>query len=251
MIKLERTKIDRLSNIKRHLEAISEAVKQAICPDRITVEYPRERKKYPEQFRGYILFNKDLCISCYRCAHICPANAIKFEFYEKSYPSIDYSKCIFCHFCVESCPTGALRSTKIQDVAFNSIEDMDLKTTQIIKFPEIIRDEEKFTVEYAIENRNLRVLREKKLDDLEIKFLPPKVKKRKMECTDPESCIGCRMCVSICPNNALKVEKIEIKADNSVQTGFTIKLNPDLCTGCGLCVRQCPMRILTLVEVGE
>ncbi len=224
--------------IKDHIDAITTAVIQAIKPDRITIEYPRERRRYPEVFRGFIVFDKDRCISCFRCAQICPANAIKMEFYDKYYPSIDYTKCIFCHFCVDSCPTGALKTSKVHDVAFKSLEEMHLHTTQITKVPDIVR-EDKVTVEYEIKGGEWKLVRKKELDRLEVEVPPPVVKPKKASCKEPESCLGCRLCVAICPQEAIKFDR-----EKSM-----IKIDVDKCVGCGLCVRQCPMQILELKVV--
>ncbi|WP_290595589.1 MULTISPECIES: 4Fe-4S binding protein [unclassified Archaeoglobus] len=251
MIRLEKVKTDPVETLKRHAEAFGEAVRQAIKPDRITVEYPRERRKYPECFRGFIVFDKEKCISCFRCAQICPANAIQMEYFENAYPGIDYAKCIFCHFCVDSCPTGALNTSKVHDIAFKAMEEMRLSAKHIAKLPEIVREEIQ-TVEYYVDRNTWKLVRKKEMDKLEVAPKPVVVKPRKAACADPENCLGCRLCVNVCPQNAIKVERCEITIEEEVTgTGCILEVQTELCTGCGLCVRQCPMQILTLEEVGE
>ncbi|MCS7144588.1 MAG: 4Fe-4S binding protein [Archaeoglobaceae archaeon] len=225
--------------LKSHVDVIREAFKQALAPDRVTVEYPRERRKYPSNFRGIILFDQDKCINCFRCAHICPANAIQMTFYEKSWPGIDYTKCIFCHFCVESCPTGALKSTKIHDVAFAKMEEMKLRADQMTKSPEVFR-EDSVTVEYLVDDKGWKLLRKTEIEELVVEAFLPVIKKKISACVDPESCLGCRICVEICPSDAIVVDR---KANK-------LKIESAKCTGCGLCVRNCPMQILALKEVG-
>ena len=43
-------------------------------------------------------------------------------------------------------------------------------------------------------------------------------------------CKGCNICVSVCPERVLSMDRQEI----------AVASNPDRCTGCGLCVRLCP-----------
>lgn len=250
MIRIGKVEPSVYERIKSHFDAITTAFIQAIKPDRITVEYPRERRKYPDTFRGFLIFDKDRCISCFRCAQICPANAIKMEFYDRYYPSVDYAKCIFCHFCVESCPTGALRSSKVHDVAFKSLDEMHIHANCMMEIPEMVREEE-IEVEYEIEDGKLKLHREvverlevdyermrlvlkKELSSLEIPP-PPPVKKRAY-CKDPESCLGCRMCASVCPQNAIKYDRKK----------RIMSIDVEKCVGCGFCVRECPMEILDL-----
>lgn len=51
---------------------------------------------------------------------------------------------------------------------------------------------------------------------------------------EPKECTGCSACMSICPQNAIRMV--------SDSEGFLIPvINPDLCTQCGLCVKTCPV----------
>lgn len=43
------------------------------------------------------------------------------------------------------------------------------------------------------------------------------------------SCIGCGMCVLICPEEALEVAPI-----------FVVEIDRDRCTGCLICLNMCP-----------
>ncbi len=54
-----------------------------------------------------------------------------------------------------------------------------------------------------------------------------------------ENCVGCRMCVEVCPSGAL----------SSKFNGNIVKilLNEKVCTGCGACVDTCPFNVLELI----
>jgi NADH-quinone oxidoreductase subunit I len=121
------------SELKRHLEVIKAVASEIINPSTMTISYPKEERVY-ENLRGLIELNLKACWSCYRCARICPVNAIIMKkIGKKYYPSIDYGKCIFCHFCVDVCPTGALENTKITDIVFNE-PDIILNPDEKIKY---------------------------------------------------------------------------------------------------------------------
>ncbi|MCX8172011.1 MAG: 4Fe-4S binding protein [Archaeoglobaceae archaeon] len=231
-------KVKKTEMLKRHINVIREAFKQAVAPERVTVEYPRERRRYSSNFRGLIGLNHEKCISCFRCAHICPANAIQMTFYEKALPGIDYTKCIFCHFCVESCPSGALKATKIHDIAFARMEDMKLSASQIVRPPEIVR-EDATVVEYVIDEKGWRVVKKPEVDELYLETFFVPVKRRISTCVDPESCLGCKICVDSCPTQAL-IAEVERNR---------LRIEMKKCTGCGICVRNCPMKVLELKEV--
>jgi heterodisulfide reductase subunit A len=51
------------------------------------------------------------------------------------------------------------------------------------------------------------------------------------------SCVGCFLCVSACPYQA--IEKEEIKNRNGEVIKSIAKVNPGLCQGCGTCVAFC------------
>lgn len=88
-----------------------------------TIQYPNERREYPERFRGRhrltLYPNGDIkCTSCFLCATACPAKCIyieaeehedsKVEKFPKRY-EIDTLLCIYCGYCVEACPVDAIR----------------------------------------------------------------------------------------------------------------------------------------------
>jgi len=51
---------------------------------------------------------------------------------------------------------------------------------------------------------------------------------------DEKKCITCGSCVSICPVNAIKIEKGKAK------------INPKKCIKCGSCSQFCPVNAITI-----
>jgi len=150
-----------IDQIKGHLSAIKTGLEEVFRPNRMTIQYPRERRKYPDNFRGLIRFDPTKCISCFQCAFICPANAIQFKLAPngKYYPCVDYAKCIFCHFCVDACPKGAMQPSKYHDVAYRSLEEMLTPTELMIEKPDMKVGDVEAVVEFVEEDGKVKIKR--------------------------------------------------------------------------------------------
>ncbi len=80
----------------------------------ITTKYPFEPTFIPDDYRGLIGFNADLCIWCRRCEMACPPGAIVFSQAMDGQQTYHYNRavCIYCSECVRSCPKeGAIFQT--------------------------------------------------------------------------------------------------------------------------------------------
>ena len=92
-------------------------------PADVSIQYPNERRDYPERYRGRhrLTLKEDgsiKCTSCFLCATACPAKCIYIEAAEHDDPEIekfpkryeiDTLLCIYCGYCVEACPVDAIR----------------------------------------------------------------------------------------------------------------------------------------------
>lgn len=61
---------------------------------------------------------------------------------------------------------------------------------------------------------------------------------------DEELCKGCRLCVAVCPRQAMQL------ADHINSRGFhpASLVNPDDCTGCAQCALMCPDAAIRIVK---
>src|SRR5213079_1009769 len=91
--------------------------------DIATIEYPEEKKAYPERFRGLhrLMLRDDgqvRCVACMMCPTVCPAHCItivaeeapdgRIEKRPKIF-EIDELRCVVCGLCAEACPCDAIR----------------------------------------------------------------------------------------------------------------------------------------------
>jgi formate hydrogenlyase subunit 6/NADH:ubiquinone oxidoreductase subunit I len=106
-----------------------EFVLQSLFKKPATVNYPFEKMKMPERFRGKLKFYPEKCIGCLLCVKDCPANAITIKKVgEKKFEAeIDLGKCVYCAQCVDSCPKKALEITPEFELA--QIDRNKLKIT--------------------------------------------------------------------------------------------------------------------------
>lgn len=88
-----------------------------------SIQYPNQRRPYPERYRGRhrLTLQADgsiKCTACFLCATACPARCIYIEPAEhpdskvEKFPhryEIDTLLCIYCGYCVEACPVDAIR----------------------------------------------------------------------------------------------------------------------------------------------
>jgi formate hydrogenlyase subunit 6/NADH:ubiquinone oxidoreductase subunit I len=109
---------------------LAEVIK-ALFKTPATINYPAEKLKTPDGFRGRIIFNSDSCIGCKMCMRDCPAGAIRIEptGVEKKFKcTFLLDRCLFCAQCVDSCPRKALTgSTEFELTCFERDQFEDVQ----------------------------------------------------------------------------------------------------------------------------
>ena len=94
----------------------------------VTIQYPEEKKEYPDRFRGLhrLMLRDDgevRCVACMMCPTVCPAHCITIVPEEAPDGSIekrpkifeiDELRCVVCGLCAEACPCDAIRMDTLE-----------------------------------------------------------------------------------------------------------------------------------------
>jgi NADH-quinone oxidoreductase subunit I len=104
-----------------------------------TEQYPKERPKVAERYRGAPRLNNDpvtgetLFIACNLCALACPEHCIEVGWErdkagKKALTTyiFDMSRCMFCGLCEDACPTPCLELTQEFELSLYGRRDMKL-----------------------------------------------------------------------------------------------------------------------------
>ena len=114
--------------VKKRISPMLKEVLSRFFSKPVTENYPFVKTKVPEDFRGKMSFNFDLCISCGLCSRDCPAQAIEMvDVNGKRKPLFHLDLCCFCYQCAEGCPRNAIKTTDFFELASNDKSSLIIK----------------------------------------------------------------------------------------------------------------------------
>lgn len=112
-------------------------------PEALMKDYKGPLSGMPENYRGILDVEMDICTACGLCQKACPIDCIVIDAVKcdktkvtgtsgkesvKTRTSarfdIDIGKCMFCGLCVAPCPTGAIRHTNEFEMNMDNLDDL-------------------------------------------------------------------------------------------------------------------------------
>lgn len=167
---------------------------------------PSNRIPLPGALFDIDAFNK-ACIGCGLCGEVCPPKCVLFHKNdggaESNKPYIDPAQkgCTLCGYCMEACPTEALTVTPIREVTMG-IAQID----RVACYP---------WVDKGICGACVSIcpLGDKAIDFDFGNFYRPVVQ---------EGCVGCGLCVEVCPEPSLPIRIVQGTKSGVAQHGVGI-----------------------------
>lgn len=194
------------------------------------------------------------CSYCGVCVLMCPFNALSLKVdgeekiplkEQEGFPEydmvtkIDDEKCVRCTICDDVCPRDAI----VRDVpTFEGESSEGLKKAAAIKTKiEFSCDDEKCSL-CGLCGAICPAI------DVKKKAFSPESGKPEGEVVWEESlCDGCQICVEVCPEEALKVEREFV----SKMVDGKVEIDQDDCVTCRWCAVNCPTEAITVEKIFE
>lgn len=109
----------------------------------VTLQYPDQKDKMTDRYRGLVDLIPEKCIACYQCVKICPTGCLALTHRQtlenkKVLVTFDYDmeRCCFCGLCEQACPTAAMFMNKIYEISTTSRDKLHINLMDPEKYCE-------------------------------------------------------------------------------------------------------------------
>ena len=229
-----------------------------------------------------VQFTPEQCNGCGKCSRNCKAACI-----DSKNKEIDYSRCVSCFNCIESCPKGGMRYElrRRKAKAAPVEEQVDVDKRQAMATLGVLAVSSGLKAQTVKMDGGLAFIEDKKVIKRETIIVPAGGKGLRHF---DRHCTGCQLCVTVCPNKALKpsscldrlmqpslsyelgycrpecvkcsevcptgaIVKIDQAEKSSTQIGHAVWVEQNCVVltdgvSCGNCERHCPVGAITMIE---
>lgn len=190
--------------------------------------------------RFVITVDESKCNGCRKCVRTCKASCITPEDRK-----IDYSRCVVCFDCIDSCNQGAITysprkkqsaaKTETAAPTDKSKRDM-LAVSSAVLVTSALKAEEKMF------DGGVALIDGKKINKRTTPIVPAGAISYK---NFTQKCVGCQLCVTVCPNNVLSPSTslmTFMQPEASYEYGFC---RPE----CTKCSEVCPAGAITPIDL--
>ena len=106
----------------------------------LTDKYPNEKVDIPQNFRGKISFNSELCVGCGMCMRVCSPQSITKEVKtieggQEITMNFDLGSCTFCGMCADFCGKKAIELTEEYSMVSKDKSTLYVSGTFVKKLP--------------------------------------------------------------------------------------------------------------------
>ena len=201
-----------------------------------------------EIVNGKAIIDPQKCVGCGECAKVCPTQAISsytaaektntLEKPEQEQPSTSKKTTELSSKVEKPSTDDTLRgvNAKVPTPAQGKpVEEKKTpnETEKVTRTPT-----EKAPTSTTAENKSAEKATSQNAEQktIETPAKTPTSVKKIVAVVDPQKCIGCQLCVRVCPEHAITM--INGKA----------VIDPEKCTNCGECIKVCPVKAISTKE---
>lgn len=185
-----------------------------------------------------IVVDGDKCNGCRKCVRNCKSACITPETRE-----IDYSRCVACFDCIDSCSKGAISYVRRKSVNHKS-EKIDNSKRDMLAVSATLVATSALASEEKLVDGGLAIIEDKQIPKRDTPIVPAGAVSMRNFAT---KCVGCQLCVTVCPNDVLRPSTDLLKfmqPEMSYEKGYC---RPE----CTKCSEVCPAGAIIKIDRAE
>ncbi|MFI3264056.1 MAG: 4Fe-4S dicluster domain-containing protein [Rikenellaceae bacterium] len=184
-----------------------------------------------------ITVDESKCNGCRKCVRSCKSACITPEDRK-----IDYSRCVLCFDCIDSCNQGAISYTRRKSESKSEVKATDKSKRDMLAVSSALLVTTALKAEEKLFDGGVALIDGKSVVKRNTPIVPPGSKSLK---NFAQKCVGCQLCVTVCPNDVLRAStslKNFMQPEASYERGFC---RPE----CNKCSEVCPAGAISPIDL--